>query len=281
MNAVILCADDYAMTAGVSRGIEELASAGRISATSAMVTTRHWPEHARRVGDLKRTVAVGLHLNFTLGHALGEVACLTPDRRLPTIGTVIKAALAGRIVPRDIAAETCRQIERFRAFAGCDPDFVDGHQHVHALRGLRAGVLQGLAEAFPGRGVWVRDPVDSTRAIVARGAAVAKSLTLAALGAGFGAEARRRGFVTNRGFSGVSAFDRATPYDHEMSRFLSHPGAAHLVMCHPGYVDDELRTLDPVVERREDELAALMQLDGLHLVRGPAKLSQAPTAAVS
>ena len=61
--AAVLCADDYALTEGVSRGIEELARAGRLSATSALVTTRHWPEHARRVAGLRRHVQVGLHLN--------------------------------------------------------------------------------------------------------------------------------------------------------------------------------------------------------------------------
>ena len=34
---IILCADDYAMTEGVSRAIGELAAARRLSATSVMV----------------------------------------------------------------------------------------------------------------------------------------------------------------------------------------------------------------------------------------------------
>jgi chitin disaccharide deacetylase len=47
------------------------------------------------------------------------------------------------------------------------------------------------------------------------------------------------------------------------------------VMCHPGYVDDALRALDPVVETREQELRfllssefdALLQGSGAHLRR--------------
>jgi hypothetical protein len=34
-------------------------------------------------------------------------------------------------------------------------------------------------------------------------------------------------------------------------------------MCHPGHVDAELPTIDPVVGRREQEFAALMAFPGL------------------
>ena len=51
-------------------------------------------------------------------------------------------------------------------------------------------------------------------------------------------------------------------------------------MCHPGIVDDELRSLDPVVETREQELAFLLSSDFRSLLerRGArlAKLSQYP-----
>ncbi|MFJ5370102.1 hypothetical protein ACIPIA_12840, partial [Bosea sp. CER48] len=44
----------------------------------------------------------------------------------------------------------------------------------------------------------------------------------------------------------------------DLKRFLIRPGAAHLVMCHPGFVDDELVRLDPVTATRPVEHAALM-----------------------
>ena len=46
---IILCADDYAMTEGISRAIGELAAAKRLSATSVMVNTPHWPAAAPRL----------------------------------------------------------------------------------------------------------------------------------------------------------------------------------------------------------------------------------------
>ena len=41
-----LCADDYAMTPGVSRGILEALDAGALSATSVMTTSETWPDAA-------------------------------------------------------------------------------------------------------------------------------------------------------------------------------------------------------------------------------------------
>ena len=52
---LILCADDYALTEGVSRAIGELAAARRLSATSVMVTTPHWPAAAPRCAPTAAT----------------------------------------------------------------------------------------------------------------------------------------------------------------------------------------------------------------------------------
>ena len=78
------------------------------------------------------------------------------------------------------------------------------------------------------------------------------------LAQGFGVEAGRSGFSTNKGFAGFSDFDEEGSYDALFARFLVSPGRRHLVMCHPGLVDDELRRLDPVVGTREQELAYIL-----------------------
>lgn len=94
-------------------------------------------------------------------------------------------------------------------------------------------------------------------AIRARGVAVGKALVIAGLGLGLRHAAARRGIPVNRGFSGVSPFDPARDFAADLARFLIAPGTAHLVMCHPGFIDDELRKLDPVVETRPQEHEAL------------------------
>ncbi len=44
MTPFVLCADDYAMTPAVSRGILALLEAGRITATGAMTNRPSWPQ---------------------------------------------------------------------------------------------------------------------------------------------------------------------------------------------------------------------------------------------
>ncbi|MCL4767593.1 MAG: ChbG/HpnK family deacetylase [Hyphomicrobiaceae bacterium] len=254
---VILCADDYALTEGISEGIDQLIDAGRLSATSALVTARHWPRHARRLGPRRPRIAIGLHVDLTLGEPLGPMPHLAPSGAFPRLRTLIRNSLGGRLDEAEIAGEIARQLDRFEDALGHPPDIVDGHQHVHVLPQVRRAVLRVLAERYPGAKPMLRDPADSPAAIVARGAAVPKALGLAMMAAGFGARARACGFATNRGFSGVSPFDDGVPYARELARFLQRPGPLHLVMCHPGHPDEELARIDTLVARRRAELEAL------------------------
>jgi len=262
-NAIILNADDYGISAGVSAGIEELASARRISAASALVTLPSWPRHAARLAELRKHIAIGLHVNLTLGTPLGLMPDLARCGTFPPIKDLLVRCLCNRLNNNEIAAEISRQIVRFEDGTGHSPDFIDGHQHVHILPSVRTGFLRALAASFPNGGVLVRDPYDKVLSILSRGGPTGKALGLATLSMGFGAGARRAGFVTNRGFAGVSAFDTTQPFAREFERFFHRPGPRHLVMCHPGHPDAELKRLDRLVERRRHELVYLLEASGL------------------
>ena len=69
---------------------------------------------------------------------------------------------------------------------------------------------------------------------------------------------RAAGFATNIGFSGFSGFVEGESYAAELADALRSPGPRHLVMCHPGFADDALARLDPLLGRRDEEYAALM-----------------------
>ena len=138
---------------------------------------------------------------------------------------------------------------------------------MHALPGVRNGVLKALERRFPSGGPLVRDPADSLSAIRNRGLAVGKSIIINVLSSGFAAAARARRFAVNDSFAGTSAFKEGQPYGDELDAAFSARGRRHLVMCHPGHVDPELSSLDPIVARRAEEYAALAQASDL-----PAKL---------
>jgi predicted glycoside hydrolase/deacetylase ChbG (UPF0249 family) len=250
-----LCADDYAMTPGVTRGILALLDAGRLSATGAMTNRPHWREAARQLEALRGRVDLGVHLNLTCGEPLTRMARLAPQGELPKLPVILRAGLTGTLPLGEIEVEIAAQIDAFEQATGFVPDFIDGHQHVHALPGVRRALSAALERAFPGEKPYLRDPADRLSAIRARGRHTMKALLVAGLARPFGARMRDRGFATNAGFAGYSDFDPRGDYRADFARYLIAPGETHLVMCHPGFVDDELRRIDPATDSREMEQA--------------------------
>jgi chitin disaccharide deacetylase len=250
-----LCADDYALSPGVSRGILEALGAGRLSATGVMTTRPFWPKGAHELRQFKAKADIGVHLNLTLGSPLGDMPAFAASGRLPGISHVLKAARRNELPEAEIGQEISRQLDGFCEHFDAAPAFVDGHQHVQVLPQIRATLFACLEEkGFLGK-VWLRDSSDRPWRILRRGVELTKTLGIAWLGRGFAREASARGYVTNEGFSGFSAFDPAHDYAADFARYLRAPGRRHLIMCHPGYCDEELVAADPVTLSRERELS--------------------------
>lgn len=272
--SVILCADDFGLADGVSRGIVELAEMGRLSATGAMTNMPGWRRAAPDLTPIRDRIAVGLHLNLTTGSPLGPMPGLAPSGRFPALKDLLPKALKRRLPAVEIAEEIGRQIDAFEEAFGAAPAFVDGHQHVHVLPVIRPALIELLkGRGYAGR-VWLRDPSDKATAILRRPIGRNKALIVKSLARGFARSARAAGFQMNKGFSGFAPLDLSVPvagvFEEAFSRLGSHP----LVMCHPGYVDDELRALDPALDSRVEELnylksevfPGLLERRGLRLV---------------
>lgn len=257
MPRVVLCADDFGLTEGVCHGILDLADMARISATGVMANMPWWPRYAGELRARSPEIGVGLHLNLTQGGPLGPMPTFAPLGRFPSHGTLLPRALAGSVPADEIGAEIERQLDRFEDHFGRGPDFVDGHQHVHVLPGIRAALLLALRRRRYGPALWLRDPSDRVGAILGRGVSRAKALTVRATALGFAGAARRAGFGVNRGFSGFSPFDPRSDQERVFVRAFLNLGPSPVVMCHPGYVDEELERVDPVVGARSRELMFL------------------------
>ena len=247
-----LCADDYAIAPGVSRGILEALDAGALTATSVMTTSPWWPDSAAALARHAERADIGLHLNLTLGAPLGPMPAFAPSGVLPSLGVIARQVGLGRLPRQEIADEIDRQLTRFEEVLGRAPDHVDGHQHVHVLGPIRRLVVDALRKRRwrP----WLRNSGDRPTRILRRNVSLKKAFSVAALAYGFRRETMEGGLVVNDGFSGFSPFREADDYAAQFERFLVAPGRQHLVMCHPGLVDDHLRRVDPVVESREHEL---------------------------
>jgi hypothetical protein len=254
-----LIADDYAITAGVSRGILRLLEHGRISGTGAMTNRPHWKGWSHALRGFSGQADLGVHLNLTLGAPLTEMPAFAPGGALPAIADVAKGALSLRLPQAELRAEIGAQLDAFEDAMGRPPDFVDGHQHVHGLPGVRRALMAALAERYGrGRKPWLRDPADAMSRIVARGRQIQKALAIGGLCVGFAGAAGKAGFLLNDGFAGFSSFDPEQDFAVDFASYLTAPGERHLVMCHPGEIDDELGKVDPVVATRSIELSFLL-----------------------
>ncbi len=257
---VLLIADDFAISDGVSLGIAQLAKERRISGTSALVTLERWHADAPQLAALRCDIAIGLHVNLTLGAPLGAMPSLAPKRELPHLSALIARALARQIDRAEVEAEISRQLQHFIGETGHAPDFIDGHQHVHALPVVRDALIAAILRHYRKRSFvpLVRVPGDRFGAIAARKRARMKGFVLGTLAAGFANALQRAGLPANDSFAGVAGFG-ATEADVErdLAAATQHAGRLHLVMCHPGHPTIELAGLDPITTRRAAELAVL------------------------
>lgn len=274
---LILCADDFGFSPGVSGGILELVAAGRLSATGCMTLSPFWPAGAVALRPWAGRIDVGVHLTLTVLEPLGPMPVLAPGGRFPALGRLTAQALAGRLPVGEIEAEIGRQIDRFQEWFGAPPDFLDGHQHIHVLPGIREAVL-AAARRLPGCAV--RDCREPLNAILKRGVAPAKAAVVSALGAGLHRRLVAEGWTTNGGFRGVYGLEGgADRFARHLERFLEPPGPdpkrPPLVMVHPGFPDEALRRVDPVIDQRlaefevlaGDRLPDLLGRRGLELCR--------------
>jgi len=229
LSRLILCADDFAFSREVSETIADLARDGKLNATSCMTLMPGWMEDAALLRDLPSHVAIGLHLTLTGERPLTAMRQLAPDGVLPDIDPLARLAARRQLPLDEIAAEVAAQFDAFAAAMGRAPDFVDGHQHSHALPGIRDIVLFETARRAPG--AWVRDCVDRVGAMLSRPFA-GKAIGSAYHSRGLRRAAARYALRCNDSFAGH--YDFSTDYRTLFPRFLRNAAGMHLVMCHPG-----------------------------------------------
>lgn len=254
---LILCADDYGLCPGVDDAILDLIERGRLNATSVMVLPPTFsPAEAQRLAAVAGgRAAIGLHVTLTapfrpLSAGFGPLA---RDGTFLPIGRMLVAAFARPFDRAATAREVDAQMKAFVAAFGRPPDFVDGHQHVHMLPGVRDAVLQAVKETNP-QG-WVRQCGQITPALTRLGDP--KSLLLDRLSHAFRRRAQRLGVRTNPAFAGTYTFRPGVDFATLVPRFLAGLADGSVIMCHPGRVDAELRRLDSLTDLRETEYAYL------------------------
>jgi len=253
-----LCADDYGISAGVNRAICDLIARGRLNATSVMVVGpavgRDEISALQGAAKASPRCAIGLHATLTAPFRPLSMHFRPLDGGifLP-FPKLLRAGLLRQLDPEIIHAELKLQLATFAGMFGRVPDFVDGHQHVQLYPAVRDAFLGAVKELAPK--AWVRQ-AGRTMPFLQRLAAP-KALLLDVLSAEFRARAARVGLAVNPAFAGAYDFSRKSDFGALMRGFLDRLPAQGVVMCHPGFVDEQLLSLDPFTYQREHEHAYL------------------------
>src|SRR5689334_20837310 len=111
LRRIVLCADDYGLAPGVSRGIRDLLTAGRLSATSCMVVYPDFAEDGPLLHPFFDQADIGLHFTLTSERPLRQVLLSGWLRRLNT---------------RDIRDALAGQLATFASVLGRSPAYIDG-----------------------------------------------------------------------------------------------------------------------------------------------------------
>ena len=274
-----LCADDFGISNAVNTAIRDLVVRGRLNATSALVVAPSFHRsEAVALNALNSTaprVAIGLHLALTAPFRPASKG-FQPVREgafLPLAAT-FRHAVMHRFKRDALLAEITGQIQTFRRLFGRAPDFVDGHQHVHLLPQIGDALLTVMKDEAPD--AWVRQ----CGRVVPLAARLAdrKGLLMDIFSHRFRRRAAALGLRTNPAFAGTyDFFDDAADFAALFPRFLAGLPEGGVVMCHPGFVDEELQRLDPLTTLREKEYAffaadsfpALLARHGVALADAP------------
>ena len=229
---LIVNADDYGLTEGVSAGILRGHRDGIVTSTSVLTLAPGFRTSGPWLADHPR-LGVGVHLA-----AVGEDPPLLSAREVPTLvdrrgrlasswRQFLPRMAAGRVDPADLRREFAAQIQAVRA-VGPAISHLDSHQHLHLWPGVAEVVLElARTEAVPA----VRVP-RSHRLPLAPG--------VNRLARGLARRAAAEGVLTPADSSGVDeagGMDEAG-FCRALDGFVSRGAASAELGTHPGQPHD-------------------------------------------
>lgn len=277
MRNLIVNADDLGWTEGVNRGIAEAHRNGIVTSTSLLANGAAFASGV----ELARTnpgLGVGVHLNLSDGEPVADRASVTTllnDKgELEGRPESLLLKLARRSVSvHEIEQEWDAQIQKVRA-SGVEPTHLDGHRHVQMLPGLFEIVLR-LAKKHGIAAVRISHEESSLRAALSAGAnqkgsvvmkqgVQARGLKLLAPDAR--EQAERAGIAAADYFCGIAQTGELTK-DGVLRLLEILPEGTTELMCHPGYMDDDLaKSATRLQASRQTELAILTDTQVRNLV---------------
>lgn len=254
LRRIWLCADDYGMAPGVNRAIRNLIDNKRINAVSVMVAGaaigRAEADALRQSLAKNSDCGIGLHATLTAPfHPLTmHFKPLNGGQFLP-LSRLLRQSLLRQLDPEIVQAELTAQIKAFSELFDRKPDYIDGHQHVQLFPQISDAFLMAVKIGAPN--AWVRQ-CGRVQPLAQR-LGSPKAVLLDILSATFRAKCMRSDIPFNPAFAGAYDFSTTNSFSKLMPEFLDSLPDGGLSMCHPGFVDEMLVSLDPLTHQRERE----------------------------
>ncbi len=225
MKRLIVNADDFGLTRGVSEGILAAHRHGIVTSTTVLVNRRIERDLLARL--IASGMGVGLHVNLTLGTPMTRA----PSSLTESDGRFIRDArqAAARARPDEVEREIGAQVDAFERLLRRPPTHLDTHHHV----GLLPPVDRIVLEIARRRGLPVRIQNAAARAA-----------------------ARSAGVRTPDHFLGESGPGAYWTIGRTLARLQRLPPGCTEFMAHPGYFDDELSS-SRYGRQRETELVGV------------------------
>jgi len=251
MKNLIVNADDLGWTEGVNRGIAEAHANGIVTSASILANGAAFVSGVE-LALSREGLGVGVHLNLSDGAPMAPrelvTTLLNDDGEFAGGTEAILMKLARRaIVLSEVEQEWDAQITRVREF-GITPTHLDGHKHVHMLPGLfevalrlakrhQIGAIRVSHEDSPLRTALAAGE-NQHAAMVLKQGVQARGLKLLARDAR--EQAERAGIATADYFCGIAQTGELTR-EGVANLLRGLPEGTTELMCHPGYVDEDLR----------------------------------------
>jgi chitin disaccharide deacetylase len=268
MKDLIVNADDLGWTAGVNRGIAEAHRNGIVTSASLIANGGAFDDGVKTARGLP-AMGVGVHLNLSDGAPVSgakAVPSLVDEQgKLSGGPEQLLLKLARRkLKAAEVEREWDAQIAKIRA-GGISPTHLDGHKHVHMLPGLFPVALK-LAKKHAIASIRISNEASSLRAalsgksghyagVMLKQGVQARGLKLLARDARKLAD--KAGIESADYFCGIAQTGVLTREGIlEMLEIL--PEGITELMCHPGYVDEDLaKSPTRLQDSRASELAIL------------------------
>lgn len=254
LKKLIVNADDYGRTKNISNAIRKAHNEGIVSSTTVMMNLPGAEEAVRLAKEETPTLGLGVHLNLTFGEPLSprmKVDSITESQG----GFRSKKFYfqhANEIELKDVEYEWRTQIETFLKYDVL-LDHLDSHHHIALTSPGLWSLFLKCAHEYE-CGVRHPDPGDISENAL-RAALPVVSIDFVRHRAAH--ELDDAGiphpdhFITSFFGSGVSL-------DHLSNILQSLPEGVTELMCHPGFVDEELSSTSGYAKLREQEYQILI-----------------------